>query len=169
MIKNGVATASPSSSHPPWPCSPPCLHRSPTWRSACPTRGTRGSSSGSGAPPLPAWVYMAGRICSGVWVAVLSVGLMFVLGWAFFGFHMIWTNLGTALVVFVVGIATFSALGLAVCAVLRERRFVPGRHQRGIPADGLRLGDLHPAGRCAAVAGDSGRCLPAEALRRTVP
>ncbi|MXZ68056.1 MAG: ABC transporter permease [Acidimicrobiia bacterium] len=70
--------------------------------------------------PLPAWVYMAGRICSGVWFAVLSVSIMFILGWAFFGFHMVWANLGTALVVFVVGIATFSALGLAVCAVLKN-------------------------------------------------
>lgn len=70
--------------------------------------------------PLPPWVYMAGRICSGVWFAVLSVGIMFVLGWGFFGFRMVWANLGTALVIFVMGIAAFSALGLAVCAVLKN-------------------------------------------------
>lgn len=70
--------------------------------------------------PLPAWIYMAGRIGSGVWVAVLSVALMFLLGWAFFGFRMFWADLGTAALVFVVGIATFSALGLAVCALLKN-------------------------------------------------
>ena len=70
--------------------------------------------------PLPAWVYMAGRIGSGVWFAVLSVTVMFLLGWAFFGFRMVWSNLGTAALVFVVGIATFSALGLAVCASLKN-------------------------------------------------
>lgn len=75
--------------------------------------------------PLPPWIYMAGTIGSGVWVAVLSVMLMFVLGWAFFGFRMIWDDLGWAALVFVVGIATFSALGLAVCSVIKNGDAAP--------------------------------------------
>ena len=75
--------------------------------------------------PLPAWIYMAGRIGSGVWISVISVILMFVLGWAFFGFRMIWDDFGLAVLVFVVGIATFSALGLSVCAVIKNGDAAP--------------------------------------------
>ena len=75
--------------------------------------------------PLPPWVYMAGDILSGVWIALLSVVLMFLLGWAFFGFRMIWDDLGLAVLAFVVGIATFSALGLAVCAVIKNGEAAP--------------------------------------------
>ena len=75
--------------------------------------------------PLPAWIYMAGTILSGVWIAVLSVVLMFVIGWAFFGFRMIWGDIGLAVLVLVVGIATFSALGLAVCSVIKNADAAP--------------------------------------------
>ena len=75
--------------------------------------------------PLPAWIYMVGRIGSGVWIAILSVVLMFVMGWAFFGFRMIWDDFGPAVLVFVVGIATFSALGLSVCAIVKHGDATP--------------------------------------------
>ncbi len=75
--------------------------------------------------PLPPWIYMSGAIGSGLWVAVLSVVLMFTLGWAFFGFRMIWDDFGWAVLVFVVGIATFSALGLAVCSVIKNGDAAP--------------------------------------------
>ena len=75
--------------------------------------------------PLPPWIYMAGAIGSGVWIAVLSVVLMFVIGWAFFGFRMIWDDIGLVLLVFVVGIATFSALGLAVSSVMKNADAAP--------------------------------------------
>ena len=75
--------------------------------------------------PLPPWIYMAGAIGSGVWIAVLSVVLMLVLGWAFFGFQMIWDNVGLAALVFVVGSATFSSLGLAVCAIVKNGDSAP--------------------------------------------
>jgi len=68
---------------------------------------------------------MAGRIGSGVWIAVVSVVAMFVVGWSLFGFVMLWDNLGVALSVFVLGMATFSALGLSVCAVVRTADTVP--------------------------------------------
>ena len=75
--------------------------------------------------PLPAWIYMAGRIGSGVWIAVLSVVLMFGVGWALFGFVMLWDDLGSAVLAFILGMATFSALGLSVCALVKSGDSVP--------------------------------------------
>ena len=75
--------------------------------------------------PLPPWIYMGGRIGSAVWVALVSVVVMFSMAWALFGFVMLWDNLGVALLVFVLGVATFSALGLSVCAVVKNADSVP--------------------------------------------
>ena len=75
--------------------------------------------------PLPPWIYMSGRIGSGVWIAVVSVVLMFLFGWSLFGFVMLWDNIAVALGVFVLGMATFSALGLSVCAIVRTADTVP--------------------------------------------
>ena len=75
--------------------------------------------------PLSPWIYMGGRIGSGVWIALISVVMMFVVGWVFFGFHMLWDDFGPAVLVFVVGMATFSALGLSVCAVVKNGDSVP--------------------------------------------
>lgn len=75
--------------------------------------------------PLPPWIYMAGRIGSGVWIALISVVVMFIIGWAFFGFIMLWGGLLVAVLVFGLGIATFSALGLAVCALVKNGDAVP--------------------------------------------
>ena len=75
--------------------------------------------------PLSPWIFMGGRIGSAVWVAVLSVVIMFLVGWVFFGFVMLWSNLGVAVVVFLVGLATFSALGLSVCALVRSSDATP--------------------------------------------
>lgn len=121
--------------------------------------------------PLPPWIYMAGTILSGVWIAVLSVVLMFAIGWAFFGFRMIWDDIGLAVLVFVIGIATFSALGLAVCALIRNADaapavangvFLPMTFISGIfiPLDDaprwlVILGDIFPLKHFAAPFGDA--------------
>lgn len=75
--------------------------------------------------PLPAWVYMAGRIGSGVWIAVISIVLMFSLGWLLYDFRIVWSNLAVAVGVFVLGMATFSAMGLAVAAIVKNGESVP--------------------------------------------
>ena len=75
--------------------------------------------------PLPAWIYMAGRIGSAVWVALISIILMFSLGWALYDFQIVWDNLVVAMFVFIVGMATFSTLGLSVCALVRNSEAVP--------------------------------------------
>ncbi len=75
--------------------------------------------------PLPPWIYMAGRIASAVWIAIISIVLMFVVAWAFFSFRMLWDDIWVAAAVFVVGMATFSSLGLSVCALARSGDSVP--------------------------------------------
>ena len=75
--------------------------------------------------PLPAWIYMAGRIGSGVWIAMISITIMFTLGWALYDFEIVWSNFGVAMLVFVVGMATFSTWGLAVCGVIKSSEAIP--------------------------------------------
>lgn len=121
--------------------------------------------------PLPAWIYMAGRIGSGVWVAVISIVLMFGLGWALYDFRIVWANLAVAVLVFVVGMATFSALGLAVCAMVKNGESVPAVAQavilpmafisdifiptEGAPAWLTTLGDVFPLKPFAALFSDA--------------
>lgn len=68
--------------------------------------------------PLPPWMYLGGRIGSGVWVALLSTVAMFVIGVAFYDVQVVWRTLPAALVTLVVGAAAFSALGLAATALM---------------------------------------------------
>lgn len=75
--------------------------------------------------PLPAWVYMTGRIGSGVSIAALSIAIMFTIGWALYDFKIVWDNFAVAVLVFLVGIATFSVLGLALCGVVKNSEAIP--------------------------------------------
>lgn len=75
--------------------------------------------------PLPPWIYMGGRIGSGVWIASISVVIMFLLGWLIYDVQILWENIAVMVLVFVVGMATFSALGLAVAAVVKSGEAVP--------------------------------------------
>lgn len=75
--------------------------------------------------PLPRWSYMAGRIGSGVWLATISVVVMFLIGWLFYDIEVLWNNIHIAALTFVVGIGTFSALGLAIAGLVRNGDAVP--------------------------------------------
>lgn len=75
--------------------------------------------------PLPPSLYLAGRIGSGVWLATISVILMFALGWLLYDVQILWENVGVAVLAFVIGIATFSAMGLAVAGVVKNGDAVP--------------------------------------------
>lgn len=75
--------------------------------------------------PLPPWIYMAGRIGAAVLVGLLSVVLMFVVGMVFFGVEPIWSRLPAALLVLMVGAATFAALGLAVAGAAPNGQAAP--------------------------------------------
>jgi ABC-2 type transport system permease protein len=75
--------------------------------------------------PLKPWLYLAGRIGSGLWIALISVVVMFFLAWLLYDFEIVWDRLHEAILVFVVGIATFSAMGLAIAAVVKNGDSVP--------------------------------------------
>ena len=75
--------------------------------------------------PIPPWLYMSGKILSSVWTAFLAIVIMFVLGWLLFDFVVVWPNAPTALLVFAVGTATMSAMGLAVCALVKTGTTAP--------------------------------------------
>jgi len=68
--------------------------------------------------PLPSGVYMGGKIVSAVLIAVLSVVVMMGIGVLFYGVEIYARTLPAAIVTFLVGVGTFSALGLLVAAVV---------------------------------------------------
>lgn len=73
-----------------------------------------------GGTPAPAWAVLAGRICSAVVVAGLTVALVIALGVAAYDVQILWRTAPAALVTLLVGVASFAALGLAVAAVVRS-------------------------------------------------
>lgn len=75
--------------------------------------------------PLPPWIYMAGRVSSSIWVAVLAVAIMIGAGVAFFGVEVFGRTAPAAVVTFIVGVAAFSALGLMVAAIVPNSDATP--------------------------------------------
>lgn len=68
--------------------------------------------------PLPPWVYIAGRIGSAVWIALLAVVLMMSVGILVYGVELPTDSLPVAALAFVVGAGSFAALGLMVAALV---------------------------------------------------
>ena len=75
--------------------------------------------------PLPAWVYMAGRVGATVWVGLVSVAIMFVVGVAAYGVRLYAHTLPAAIVTLLVGAGTFAALGLAVTGLVPNSEAAP--------------------------------------------
>ncbi|MFH1103672.1 MAG: ABC transporter permease [Actinomycetota bacterium] len=67
--------------------------------------------------PLPPWVYMAGRVASGVWIAGIAVVIMILVGVLGYDLHVYPGRLPAVIISFVVGTASFAALGLALAAL----------------------------------------------------
>lgn len=67
--------------------------------------------------PLPRWIFLAGRIGSAVYIAVLGVVLMMGAGVAFYGVQVPIGAIPAATLAFLVGVGCFSALGLLVAAL----------------------------------------------------
>src|SRR3990172_7044257 len=63
--------------------------------------------------PLPSSVYMAGRVASGVWIAAIAVVIMIGIGVVFYDLHFFAARLPALIISFIVGTASFAALGLA--------------------------------------------------------
>ncbi len=75
--------------------------------------------------PLPPRLYMAGRVASGVWIALVAVVMMMTVGVVFYGVRIIGARLPAALVTFAVGVAAFAALGLMVAAFVKDGESAP--------------------------------------------
>ncbi|MFV1971329.1 MAG: ABC transporter permease [Acidimicrobiia bacterium] len=68
--------------------------------------------------PLPPTIYMGGKIISAVMIAAMAVLIMMTIGVAFYGVQVFAATLPAAIVTFVVGVASFAALGLLIAAVV---------------------------------------------------
>jgi len=66
--------------------------------------------------PLPPAVYMSGRIGSGIWIAFLGVAIMLAVGVLAYDLQIRSHTLPAAGLTFLVGVAAFAALGLALAA-----------------------------------------------------
>ena len=68
--------------------------------------------------PLPPVVYMGGKIISAIMIATISVLIMMVIGVVFYGVQIYAATLPSAMVTFIVGVASFAALGMLVAAIV---------------------------------------------------
>ena len=75
--------------------------------------------------PLPAWAYMFGRIVHAILVAALLVIIVAVFGAAFYHAKLPSHTLPAYVVTLIVGAASFSALGLALTAVIPNADAAP--------------------------------------------
>lgn len=76
--------------------------------------------------PLPPWMYIAGRIISAVWVSMIALALLVGVGVTFYGVQIVWRTVPATLLTFLVGIACFAALGLAVVSLVSSPNAVQG-------------------------------------------
>jgi len=67
--------------------------------------------------PVPAWLYLAAKMISGAFVALVGVVIMVGLGVVFYGLAVYPQTLPAAFLTLLVGAASFGALGLAIAAV----------------------------------------------------
>jgi ABC-2 type transport system permease protein len=75
--------------------------------------------------PMPAWVYVAGRVVQATWAAVLASILMVVVGVLLFHVKLFWHLMPAAVVTMLVGTVSFCALGLALAAVCPNGETAP--------------------------------------------
>jgi ABC-2 type transport system permease protein len=68
--------------------------------------------------PMPAWVFIAGRVGNSIVVATLMLALVSLLGRLLYGVPIPWERAPELLVVLVVGAASFCCLGIALTAAI---------------------------------------------------
>jgi ABC-2 type transport system permease protein len=68
--------------------------------------------------PMPAWVFIAGRVGNSIVVALMMLGLIAVLGRILYDVPIPWDELPTILITLVIGAAAFSCLGIALTAAI---------------------------------------------------
>lgn len=67
--------------------------------------------------PIPPSGYIAGRVLSAVFMAFIAVAVMMTVGIAFYGVHLFGRTLVAAVVTFLLGTASFAALGMLVAGL----------------------------------------------------
>jgi len=67
--------------------------------------------------PLPSWIYLTGKIVASIGIALIGSLIMIGVGMVFFGLQVYPETIPALIVVFLVGVAAFAALGLLVAAV----------------------------------------------------
>jgi ABC-2 type transport system permease protein len=70
--------------------------------------------------PLPAGIYLGGKIISALIIAIISVTVMMAVGVAFYGIQIFAATLPAAIVTFFIGVACFAALGLLVAGLVNS-------------------------------------------------
>jgi ABC-2 type transport system permease protein len=70
--------------------------------------------------PLPGWAYLAGRVLAAAVVSFLAVGLLLAVAVGAYGVELTPGAVASSLLVVVLGIVCFSALGLAVASLVRS-------------------------------------------------
>ncbi len=75
--------------------------------------------------PLPPWIYIAGRLGSAVWIALLSAVLMMGVGVMAFDVEIIGATSGAMILSFFVGATVFAALGLMLAALVSSGDAAP--------------------------------------------
>jgi ABC-2 type transport system permease protein len=68
--------------------------------------------------PLPASVYLGGKVVSAAFVAAVSVAIMLAVGVAFYGIQIYASTIAAAVVTFFIGVGCFAALGLLVAGLV---------------------------------------------------
>ncbi|HEY5943045.1 MAG TPA: ABC transporter permease [Solirubrobacterales bacterium] len=68
--------------------------------------------------PMPAWVFIAGRVGNSIVTALMMLALIAVLGRVLYGVAIPWDELPAILITLVIGAAAFSCLGIALTAAI---------------------------------------------------
>ncbi len=68
--------------------------------------------------PMPAWVFIAGRVGNSIVVALMMLALLAAIGRVLYGVAIPWDRLPAILVTLVVGAAAFCCLGIALTAAI---------------------------------------------------
>jgi len=70
--------------------------------------------------PLPTWAYIAGFICSAVVIAFVGAMLLLTVGVVFYDLSIDWAKMPAAALTFLVGVASFAALGMALASLIKS-------------------------------------------------
>jgi ABC-type multidrug transport system permease subunit len=68
--------------------------------------------------PLPAWILIAGRLATAVYISLVALLVVVGIGTVFYGVDIVWRSVPAVILTIVVGVFCFAALGLAAVALM---------------------------------------------------